>query len=175
MVEETHFSGDLAAHPGGFFEESHPYAFVCRITAPPCKDEYELREMKHPIWIMRDEGRLAKGLAKEAGEGWSYPFWSRACDLFVYLNVHFRSYQFEEEVTSTFVANIHHRQRLSSRPTPSAIDNGCRLQFQPCLLSAVEHVRGARHHDTSRRCYWQRHCHASGASRHPQVHVKSLP
>jgi len=28
MVEETHFSGDLAAHPGGFFEESHPYAFV---------------------------------------------------------------------------------------------------------------------------------------------------
>jgi len=60
---------------------------------------------------MRDEGRLAKGLAKEAGEGWSYPFWSKACDLFVYLNVRFRSFQFEEEeeqeVPSTFVANIH--------------------------------------------------------------------
>jgi len=55
---------------------------------------------------MRDEGGLAKG----AGEGWSYPFWSKACDLFVYLNVLFRSYQFEEEeqeVPSTFVANIH--------------------------------------------------------------------
>ena len=33
-------------------------------------------------------------------------FWLKACDLFVYLNLHFRSYQFEE-VTSTFVANIH--------------------------------------------------------------------
>jgi len=67
--------------------------------------------MDYPIWIMRDEGRLAKGLAKEAGEGWSYPFWSKACDLFVYLNVRFRSFQFEEEeeqeVPSTFVANIH--------------------------------------------------------------------
>ena len=67
--------------------------------------------MKYPIWIMRDEGRLAKGLAKEAGEGWSYPFWSKACDLFVYLNVRFHSFQFEEEeeqeVPSTFVANIH--------------------------------------------------------------------
>ena len=52
---------------------------------------------------MRDEGGLAKG----AGEGWSYPFWSKACDLFVYLNVLFRSYQFEEKVPSTFVANIH--------------------------------------------------------------------
>jgi len=55
---------------------------------------------------MRDEGGLAKG----AGEGWSYPFWSKACDLFVYLNVLFRSYQFEEEVLSsqTFI-NPGHR------------------------------------------------------------------
>ena len=36
----------------------------------------------------------------------------KTCDLFVYLNVQFRSFQFEEEeqeeVPSTFVANIHH-------------------------------------------------------------------
>ena len=29
------------------------------------------------------------------------PFLVEACDLFVYLNVHSRSYQFEEEVVST--------------------------------------------------------------------------
>jgi len=46
---------------------------------------------------MRDEG----GLAKEAGEGWSCRFWLKACELFVYLNQRFRSYQFEEEVPSS--------------------------------------------------------------------------
>jgi len=35
------------------------------------------------------------------------PFLVETCDLFVYLNVRFRSYQFEEEGTSTFVPNIH--------------------------------------------------------------------
>ena len=34
------------------------------------------------------------------------PFLVDTCDLFVYLNVHFLSFQFEE-VKSTFVANIH--------------------------------------------------------------------
>jgi len=34
------------------------------------------------------------------------PFLVKACDLFVYLNLHFRSSQFKE-VTSTFVTNIH--------------------------------------------------------------------
>jgi len=37
----------------------------------------------------------------------------KACDLFVYLNIKFRSFQFEEEelkVPSTFVANIHQMQ-----------------------------------------------------------------
>ena len=34
------------------------------------------------------------------------PILVKTCDLFVYLNVHFRSYQFEEEVTGAFVANI---------------------------------------------------------------------
>jgi len=38
------------------------------------------------------------------------PILVKACDLFVYLNVHFRSFQFEEveleEAPSTFVANI---------------------------------------------------------------------
>jgi len=52
--------------------------------------------MKHPIWIMRDEG----GLAKEAGEGWSCRFQLKTCELFVYLNRHFRSYQFEEVPSS---------------------------------------------------------------------------
>jgi len=42
---------------------------------------------------MRDEGGLAKG----AGEGWSCRFQLKTCELFVYLNLHFRSYQFEEE------------------------------------------------------------------------------
>ena len=36
------------------------------------------------------------------------PFLVKTCDLFVYLNLHFRSFQFEE-VISTFVANIHQR------------------------------------------------------------------
>jgi len=35
------------------------------------------------------------------------PFLVKTCDLFVYLNLHFRSFQFEEAI-STFVANIHH-------------------------------------------------------------------
>jgi len=34
------------------------------------------------------------------------PFLVETCDLFVYLNVHFRSFQLEE-VKSTFIANIH--------------------------------------------------------------------
>ena len=34
------------------------------------------------------------------------PFLVKTCDLFVYLNLHFCSFQFEE-VISTFVANIH--------------------------------------------------------------------
>ena len=34
------------------------------------------------------------------------PFLVKTCDLFVYLNLHFRSIQFEE-VISTFVPNIH--------------------------------------------------------------------
>jgi hypothetical protein len=39
------------------------------------------------------------------------PVLVKACDLFVYLNIHFCSFQFEaeelEEVPSTFVTNIH--------------------------------------------------------------------
>jgi len=42
------------------------------------------------------------------------PVLVKACGLFVYLNVRFRSFQFEEEVTRTFVANIHHY--LPDRP-----------------------------------------------------------
>ena len=89
--------------------------------------------MDYPIWIMRDEGRLAKGLAKEAGEGWSYPFWSKACDLFVYLNVHFRSYQFEEEVPSTFVANIHHQSPFESTRSDPGLG-----PFAPASANGVE-------------------------------------
>jgi len=36
-------------------------------------------------------------MKKGAGEGWSCRFWLKACELFVYLNQRFRSYQFEEE------------------------------------------------------------------------------
>ena len=49
-------------------------------------------------------------MKKGAGEGWSCPFWLKACELFVYLNVQFRSYQFEEEVLSsqTFIREYLH-------------------------------------------------------------------
>ena len=40
-------------------------------------------------------------MKKGAGEGWSCRFWLKACDLLMYLNPHFRSYQFEEEVLSS--------------------------------------------------------------------------
>jgi len=36
-------------------------------------------------------------MKKGAGEGWSCRFWLKACELFVYLNQRFRSYQFEEQ------------------------------------------------------------------------------
>ena len=41
-----------------------------------------------------------------AGEGLELPFLVKTCDLFVYLNLHFHSFQFEE-VIRTFVANIY--------------------------------------------------------------------
>ena len=40
-------------------------------------------------------------MKKGAGEGWSCRFWLKACELFVYLNLRFRSYQFEEQVLSS--------------------------------------------------------------------------
>ena len=43
-------------------------------------------------------------MKKGAGEGWSCRFWLKACELFVYLNLCFRSYQFEEVLSSqTFI------------------------------------------------------------------------
>jgi len=44
---------------------------ACRITAPPCKDGYELcaSDMNHPIWIIRyglsDICEMKRGLIKD--------------------------------------------------------------------------------------------------------------
>ena len=57
--------------------------------------------MNHPIWIIRYGLSDVSEMKKGAGEGWSCRFWLKACDLFVYLNQRFRSYQFEEEVLSS--------------------------------------------------------------------------
>jgi len=47
-------------------------------------------------------------MKKGAGEGWSCRFWLKACELFVYLKLRFRSYQFEEQVLSsqTFIMSL---------------------------------------------------------------------
>ena len=38
---------------------------LCRITAPPCRECYELSDMNYPIWIMRNGMRNEGGLAKD--------------------------------------------------------------------------------------------------------------
>jgi len=59
---------DAAVLVHGFELDSCCYYGMCRITAPPCKDGYELYEMNYPIWIIRcmrnEEGtRLINGEA----------------------------------------------------------------------------------------------------------------
>jgi len=60
----------------------------------------ELSDMDYQIWIIR-YGLSNVSEMKGAGKGWSCRFWLKACELFVYLNLRFRSYQFEEEVPSS--------------------------------------------------------------------------
>ena len=71
---------------------------------------YGLSDMDYPIWIIRYGLSDVSEMKKGAGEGWSCPFWLKACELFVYLNRRFHSYQFEEELLSsqTFITRDSH-------------------------------------------------------------------
>jgi len=78
-------------------------------------------------------------MKKGAGEGWSCRFWLKACELFVYLNLRFRSYQFEEQVLSsqTFITCCgilkmrRKRMFLIARPQPRAVwQNGWHEDIQ---------------------------------------------
>src|SRR5436190_18640612 len=50
----------------------------CRITAPPCRECYELSDMKYPIWIIRygltDMDYPSMQNEGGAGKGWSCLF-----------------------------------------------------------------------------------------------------
>ena len=62
----------------------------------------EYPDIEYPILDIRNEAGLVKDRDSDL---------VKACGLFVYLNVQFRGFQFEEEelkVPTTFVANIHH-------------------------------------------------------------------
>jgi len=95
---------------------------------------YELSNMDYPIY------------AKWRGGWWriELPFLAKTCDLFVYLNLHFGSFQFEE-VISTFVANIHHQHCISKRGnfqgTVQAFSNAhanCAGQYAGILRSPLD-------------------------------------
>ena len=75
--------------------------------------------MDYPILDIRNEGGLVKDGASDL---------VKACDLFVYLNVQFRSVQFEEEVPSSQIFIIMNTQGI---PLPQLT-----LRRRQCDLSA---------------------------------------